>query len=149
MSGIKLAAVGLLLLGAVYTDIKKGKIKNGHIMKGLMAGLLCAYGTGGMEGVWLGIKTAAVLLPAVFFLYAIKGLGAGDGKLLLVLAVFYPERIPSIVVLSFFIGAVLSVGRMFIRWIQKYPFYIRKETLHFSIPVAISTLLIIGLGDII
>ncbi|MDE6761876.1 MAG: A24 family peptidase [Lachnospiraceae bacterium] len=149
MNGIKLAAVGLLLSGAVYTDIKKGKIKNGHIMTGLIAGLLCAYGIGGMGEVWLGIKTAAVLFPALFFLYVIKGLGAGDGKLLLVLAVFYPERIPSIVVLSFFTGAVLAVGRMSIRWIRKYPFYIKKETLHFSIPVAISTLLIMGLGDII
>lgn len=145
MNGIKLAAVGLLLSGAVYTDIKKGKIKNSHIITGWMAGLLCAYGTGGMREIWLGMKTAAVLLPAVFFLYVIKGLGAGDGKLLLVLAVFYPRQISSILVLSFFIGAVLAVGKMTMRWLRKYPFYIKKETLHFSIPVAISTLLIIGL----
>lgn len=145
MNGIKLAAVVLLLSGAVYTDIKKGKIKNSHIIMGWMAGLLCAYKTGGMGEIWLGMKTAGVFLPAVFFLYVIKGMGAGDGKLLLVLAIFYPGQISSIVMFSFFIGAVLAVGKMTIRWIRKYPFYIKKETLHFSIPVAISTLLIVGL----
>lgn len=149
MSWIKPVMVSLLLAGAVYTDIKKGKIKNRHTMAGLIASLLCAYGTGGMAEVWLGIKAAAAFLPAVFFLYVIRGLGAGDGKLLLVLAVFYPKQILSIVMLSFFIGAVLAVGRMLIRWLRKYPFYIKRETLHFSVPVAISTLLIIGFGNVI
>lgn len=146
MKWIKLITVCLLLTRIVYTDVTKGKIENICIRAGMTAGLLLAYGSGGVGEVWMGIKMSAVLLLALFFLFVIKGLGAGDIKLLCMLAVFYPKQIISIVILSFFAGAFWAVGKMIIRWFRKMPFYIRKEALHFSVPVAVSTLLVVGMA---
>lgn len=145
MKWLTVMTVLVLLIRAVYTDVRRGKIENSCIVAGMITGLLLAYGGGGIEKLWISIKMAAILLTAMFFLFLIKGLGAGDIKLLCMIAVYFPEQIISIVVLSFFTAAVWAVGRMAIRWLNKNPFYIRKETVHFSIPIAVSVLIIIGM----
>lgn len=147
MKWLKLTIMFLLLIRAVSTDVKEGKIENRYMLAGMITGLLIAYGSGGVKAVWISAKVAGILLAAMFFLFVIKGLGAGDIKLFCTIAVFYPKQVLSVVILSFFTAAFLAIGKMIIRGINKKPFYIRKETLHFSIPIAVSTFVIIGIKE--
>lgn len=132
-------AVAGILAGAVYTDIKEGKIKNQWMLMGMVCGLVAAFAGNGVAGVLESIRMAGIILLALFILFLIKGLGAGDIKLFCVLALFFPDEIVKIVMASFFIGAALGIGKMVFRWIRKEPFYIRKETMNFSVPIAIGT----------
>ncbi|MGN0152879.1 MAG: prepilin peptidase [Lachnospiraceae bacterium] len=145
MIKIQMVTAAVLLGRAVYTDVKNERIENSLILVGCTAGMLTAFCGGGISQVWNGVKMAGILLLALFFLFWIKGLGAGDIKLLCMLAVFFPNQAISILVGSFFAGACLSVGKMLIKHIKKESFYIRTETLHFSIPVAISTFVVMGM----
>lgn len=136
---IQMGIVTLLLIRAVYTDLKIGKIENRLIGFCLVAGVVCIYGEGGTSQLLAGIKMMCAVISVLFFLFIIKGLGAGDIKLLGVLALFFPEDAVSIIAASFFTGAVIAGGRMLIRACKKEKIYKRKETLNFSVPIALGT----------
>lgn len=131
--------VAVLLMRAVYTDLKTEKIENRLIGFGLISGFVCAYIRGGPSQFLTSAKMMCIIIFVLFFLFAIKGLGAGDIKLLGVLALFFPEDIVSIIAASFFIGAGIAGGRMIIRAWKKIKVYKKKETLNFSIPIALGT----------
>lgn len=136
---IQLGIAALLLIRAAYTDLKTGKIENRLIVLGLAAGFACAYAEGGTSRLLTGIKMMCIVIAALFFLFAIKGLGAGDIKLLAMLALFFPEDAVSIIAASFFAGAVIAGGRMLIRAWRREKIYKRKEALNFSVPIALGT----------
>lgn len=145
---VKLMLVLVILGRAVYTDVKQGVIENRNVMFGLLSGLICAFTGNGMEGVWQSVKMAGVMLVVLFILFVVKGLGAGDIKLFCVLAVFYPMYCMEVVIVSFLVAAVASIGKMVIRLIRKNSFYIRGETINFSIPIACGTLFVLWRGMI-
>lgn len=132
-----------LLLRAVYTDKKEGKIENWLLLTGFVLGLLFSYLNGGEKGLLNSLGTAAIILVPLFLLFLIKGLGAGDIKLFCVLAVFFPKEAVSIVVISFFAGGVLAVGNMILRWAKKEKVFIKHETMNFSVPIAVGTCIVI------
>jgi len=136
---IQLGIAALLLIRAAYTDLKTGKIENRLIVLGLAAGFVCAYAEGGTSRLLTGIKMMCIVIAALFFLFAIKGLGAGDIKLLAMLALFFPEDAVSIIAASFFAGAAIAGGRMLIRAWRREKIYKRKEALNFSVPIALGT----------
>lgn len=136
---IKTGITIVLLFRAVYTDVKNGKIENGLIAFGLVFGLICAGMADGLPGLLSSVKMVCTITAALFFLFVMKGLGAGDIKLFAMLAAFFPEQILSIVIVSFFIGAGMALGRMAIRAVKHRPIYKRHETLNFSIPIAAGT----------
>ena len=76
-------------------------------------------------------------------LLSCRGLGAGDVKLLCVLSAFFPELLWDIVVASFVMAAVISVGKMMIRGIRRKNIYVPGETILFSVPVGIGTGLVL------
>lgn len=139
MKWIKWLIVTAILIRAVYTDTKDGKIENRIILMGLFLGLTLSFGEGGMQEVLEGIKMAGIILAGLFFLFVVKGLGGGDIKLFCVLAVFFPKQIISVVMVSFFIGAVMAIGKMLWRWLRREKVFIRHETMNFSIPIALAT----------
>ena len=136
---IKSGIVMGLLLRAIYTDMKRGQIENRLIVTGLVLGFVCAIVTGGVSGLLDSVKMVCTITVALFFLFVIKGLGAGDIKLLAVLAAFFPKEIFSIVIVSFFVGAGIALARMAVRAVKHIPIYRRHETLNFSIPIAVGT----------
>lgn len=140
---IKLLTAGMLLLRAVYTDVKKGRIENPLIVTGLMCGILFAAIRDGPQGIRHSIRMSAIVCTALFFLFVLKGLGAGDIKLFCVLAVFFPSQIIGIITASFFAGGAWALGRMLWRGIRGQALYIRHETMNFSIPVFAGTVLIL------
>lgn len=139
MDWIKWLAVTAILIRAVYTDKKEGKIENRIILMGFVFGLFVSFADGGIQSLLESIKMAGITLLALFFLFVMKGLGAGDIKLFCVLATFFPKQIIPIVMLSFFAGAVLAVGKIFGRWLRKEKVFIRHETMNFSLPIALAT----------
>lgn len=139
-------AVGfIVLLRAVYTDVTRGKIENQILLIGYVSGVILAAIRDGPGSVWNSVKMSGLILVSLFLLYVIKGLGAGDIKLLCVMACLYPTKAIWIVVLSFLVGGIIVVGRMIFRFIRNRPIYIRHETIPFSVPVFISAGILIGM----
>lgn len=134
----------ILLAGAVYTDIKQKKIKNLWMVIGLLWGILFSLLEGGTGQLIEGLKMGGKVLIALFFLYLLKGLGAGDIKLLAVLAVFFPAYGMWLPVVSFVMGGILVLLRMGYRILCSVPVYQKGETIHFSVPIALGTLAMMG-----
>lgn len=137
----ELAFLALVLIRATYTDWNTGKIENRLIVSGYITALLLAFVENGITGCLESLIGAGGMIIALYFLFVLKGLGAGDIKLLSVIAAFFPDNGISIVVNSFFIAGIFIVCRMVWRKLRKQPVYFKKETLHFSVPIALSTLL--------
>lgn len=130
------------LLGrALYTDFRFGIIENQLITFGFLLGIASAYLSGGWPKVLLGLKTMGIVLIMMMSLYLIKGLGAGDVKLLCVLATFFPETILQIIIAAFLVGAVIAISKMLWRATRHLPFYIRGETIKFSLAITVGMIL--------
>ena len=136
---VRIGCLGCVLLRAVYTDVKTGKIENGNVLIGFMIGIILSCIEHGGSGLAESLKMAFVTLVALIFLFIIKGLGAGDIKLFCVLAAFYPRQIVSVIITAFFMGGAIGVGRMVYRWIRKQRVYIFREKMNFSIPIGLGT----------
>lgn len=134
----------VLLLGvlarAMYTDILYGKIENALIAMGALAGSGYAYDKAGTEGVLSAGGMAVVVCMALFLLYRIRGLGAGDVKLLGVMTFFFSENILWMIAGAFLWGAGIALVRMTIRFWKKRQVFIKRETIPFSVPITCSVM---------
>lgn len=70
----------IILAGAAWTDFFCGKVKNQWIFFGMILGVWCNQGD-------FFFPAAVVLIPA-FFLWHLRMMGAGDGKLMALIAGF-------------------------------------------------------------
>lgn len=140
---MELLVLVLVLARAVYTDVKKGIIENALIIFGFLAGVGFCFFKGGLPEVWFSLRTAGLIFLSLFFLFVLKGLGAGDIKLFCVIAVFLREEIILVVLLSFFAGAIIAIVKMAVRFFKKEKIYIRNEKMNFSIPIVIGTVVAI------
>ncbi|MDO5407836.1 MAG: A24 family peptidase [Eubacteriales bacterium] len=68
----------VVLAGAAWTDVRSGKVRNGWLLLGMAAELGCV----GAEF----LPAAGVMLIPVWFLFRLRMLGAGDGKLMVLIA---------------------------------------------------------------
>lgn len=143
IEGMKYCVLFLLLIRAVYTDVKKGIIENVLVAAGIGIGVGLAYLEGGFPIVLTSVKMAGIVLAALFFLFVIKGLGAGDIKIFMVIAIFLQKEVVSVIVLSFFAGAVLALLKIGLRFLKKETCYIRNEKMNFSIPILIGTVIVV------
>ncbi|MDE5862841.1 MAG: prepilin peptidase [Lachnospiraceae bacterium] len=134
--------VVVILSRAVYTDIREGKIENSLIAAGLVMGIVTACLTGGLDRLLLSVRQSVLVMLSMFILFVIKGLGAGDIKLLSVLAVFMPEKILSVIVMAFLTAAAFIVMRMLVRFCRKRAMFKKREALHFSVPIAVGIALV-------
>jgi prepilin peptidase CpaA len=141
---IMITVAGAVLLRAVYTDIKNGKIENWLMLAGLISGILFAAIRDGPKGVLCSIKYVAIMFVGLIFLFIIRGLGAGDIKLLCVMAAFFQKEAFAIVVAAFFAGASIAVGRMLLRIVKRETVYVRHETLNFSIAILVGVIIVVG-----
>lgn len=82
MELIKTGGVVLLLLAAVFTDIKSGKIYNKMTFPGMAFGVAINSLHGGFEGLKWSAAGWAVAFGFFFLPYIMGGLKAGDIKLL-------------------------------------------------------------------
>lgn len=118
---LALAPMGLLLLAAVWTDLKMGLIPNQFVFSGLAVGLLfntvLPEGLGfasllpGGLGFWSALTGAAIGLAVMLPMYLLRAMGAGDVKLMAMVGAFLgPEDVLGAVLCTFIAGGVLSLA---------------------------------------
>lgn len=109
---------------------------------GLIMGLFISMYFRGVKGIVESAAMVILTFLVLSILFAVKGLGAGDIKLLCVLAAFYKKDILWIGVAAFLVGGIVCVYKMGMRGIQKEEIYIPHETIAFTLPIAIGTLIV-------
>lgn len=168
-----MALVLLFLVPAVITDLKTAKIPNFIIVSGYVTGFCYQAVCHGYAGVWEGILGALFPIVVLFPVFYIRGLGAGDLKLLSVAGCFFTlQKSIDCLIITIFFGAILSVVKMlyqhnFTERIQYLISYVRdvyttgqfqkynmetynaqlkdmESRIHMSVPVLLSALLCIG-----
>ncbi|MCQ2509459.1 MAG: prepilin peptidase [Lachnospiraceae bacterium] len=149
---------------AMILDLTRSRISNRYLIVGWAAGaaatMLYPFPAGQLQ--FLGGALLPILL--LFLLFYFRMMGAGDIKLLSVLGGMLGLRASlSLLICSFVIGAVISVGILTVRgsWFRRFRFFYRyvynyrvtgvripyrpkvvsKDELHFAIPVFIAVLL--------
>lgn len=94
----------IILAGAAWTDFFNRKVKNGWILFGLFLGIFCRKSS-------FFLPSLMVLIPA-FFLWQLRMMGAGDGKLMALIAGFLGfSRGICAIWLGLCMGAVWSICR--------------------------------------
>jgi len=154
-------------IAAVIQDIHSNKISNGLILLGLLLGVSYDIEKMGVRGILFWLGGVSVPFISLFLLYFFRTIGAGDIKLLCVFGGFLGiVPIFKCIVLSFLIGAIISLGVIIRRknWIERLhylgnyilewkeskkwkPYYVKEQKgniIHFSIPITISIILYLG-----
>lgn len=139
MEWLKIFVMAMVIGRAIYTDMKNGIIENRNMAFGLITAFGCSYWHDKVEGLAKSGKMVLLVFGILFLLYLVRGLGAGDVKLLCVLAAFVPEIALEVLAASFVAAAILSVGKMVVRKLHQKTVYIPGESMKFSLPVGIGT----------
>ncbi|NIK66678.1 A24 family peptidase [Paenibacillus sp. BK720] len=103
---VQLSAAALLLLAALYTDLKSMTIPNRLTVPFLAGGCLYALVDGGGSGLLLAIYGAAAGFTPLLILHLAKGIGAGDVKLFAALGAW----LGTLAVLQLMMYAILYAG---------------------------------------
>jgi len=146
MEFVRLLLVLILLGRAIYTDVKSKRIENRWLLLFLGFAWLIAYIQSDLSGLLESLAKTIIVLVALFVLFVIRGLGAGDIKLCCVLGAFYPKEILNIIILAFIVAAVMSIGKMLLRALKKQSMYVPGEIMNFSIPIGIAAAIVIMHG---
>lgn len=122
-------------------DLQTGKISNHLILTSLIAGLFYQLHVNGLQGIFAGVCGSIFSIILLFPIFTIRGLGAGDIKLIAVVSCFLSivqyRTILIFIVVSIFAGALQSIFQRLIH--HKFP-----RTIHFSIPILVSAILHMG-----
>ncbi len=125
------------MTGAVFTDLYKDKIYNVWVIPGILTGLILAL-CQGMDRFWQALLSIGVTFLILIPVYLIKGIAAGDVKLLLATSSFLSlQDTYSCILYSFLIAGLISLGMLFLK-------HGNKKTLHFALPVLASTVFVLG-----
>lgn len=129
-----------ILFGATIMDCISFKIKNQYLLISFFVSIAYQIYSNDFQilvSVFIGIFLTFVLLYPV---YLIRGIGAGDVKLFMVISIFFSfEEMPWMIFTAFLIGAIEGVFLLFLS-----KFRGRNIHIHFTIPITISVLLKIG-----
>lgn len=122
---------------AAYTDLKFGKVYNALILVGLISGMILRF-PGGESDIRQAFMSIGISVALLLPIYLCKGIGAGDVKLFAAIAAFLNcTDMVQCIILSFLIGGVISI--IFVVKNKSI-----KQTIHFALPIFISTVFISG-----
>lgn len=125
---------------AVMVDLIRYKIPNWLLLMGYLGGIVYQYRS---SNLWYFYVTDSILILITFYiLFYFNILGGGDVKLYAVIALFV-GYIPclNIFVLSFIVGALISVFKIAFLVISQKEWDISHLYIHFSLPILIGTIL--------
>lgn len=123
--------------GAAFTDLYKNKIYNFWVIPALLIGIINSI-IQGHDRIFDMVVAIAAAFVFLFPVYLLKGIAAGDVKLVMSLASFLSmQDLISCILISFLIAGIISaVVLIFSRR--------KKRTIHFAVPVLMSALFIMG-----
>lgn len=104
--------IGVFLV-AVFMDLRCYRIPNTCIAAGSLAGLVLKCGSCPVEGILTAVCQGAVIFAVLYPFYLMKGLGAGDIKLLMMTA-FYLQgsRLFSYIFVTMLLAGAASVVKI-------------------------------------
>ena len=109
--------VAVVLVTAVYTDLRSSRIPNVLTFTAMGVGPIAHACLAGSQGILFSLEGLGVGLGLFLFLYASGGIGAGDVKLMgAVGALVGPYGALLSGLLAILIGGVYAVGAMFYQW---------------------------------
>lgn len=142
VNGISYLWVGVFLFGAIFSDIREHRIQNGWILLGVGTSMIYAFWQGGVSLMLVSLCWMSGTVIVLFLLFLWKGIGAGDIKLLGVMAAFFQRDILWITAAAFFAASIFILLRMLMRFIKRIPVYKKGETIPFSIPIAVGVCMV-------
>lgn len=108
--------LAVVLNAAMIGDMMLGKIKNGLILIGLVLGLAYQIQTLGLAGIGVFASGLLLTLAVTLPLFAFGAIGAGDGKLLAVVAGFIGGKaMPMCLFFTFLFGAVQGAVKLLLQ----------------------------------
>ena len=130
----------LLLLIAVFTDWKNGKIPNLLIVTGSIAGILLT------KDPYDNILQAVSVIILFFPFYLLRALGAGDIKCIAMTALYLqPDQFQSSILYTFLVAAAISLIKiLYIKFRSKEKISLHSITIRFALPIFTGVLLSIG-----
>ena len=106
----------VILILATYTDLKKHLIPNVLSLGGIIIGLSIHTYQNGFDGFLFSLSGMAVGFFLLIPFYAMKGMAAGDVKLMAAIGTFLGAYTTFIVVLSTLIcGSILAIGYLLLK----------------------------------
>lgn len=153
----------IVLIIAVFQDIKTYKIKNKTILAGISLGIILNLFQNAYP-LKVGLINKIIVILVLYIFYRIKAIGAGDVKLYFVCAFFVEYSLfYKIICISFVLGAIISIIKLIVdkefKFILfKFFIYIRdlfygrvrkyevekdqkKSVIHFSIPIFLAVII--------
>ena len=169
---IKFSVLIILLILATVSDFKTYRIPNKLILSGLVISFYFQFLEGSLLSVLYSFGILILICIVFLPIYYIRAIGAGDIKLLAMISCFVGMKQGiQVVIMAFIIGGVFSIVKLFryhifrsqLQSLAEYisqTYYLKKivpynsisskkkNVIHFSFPILLSTILIIG-GDFI
>ena len=156
----------LLVMLAVVLDFLCYRISNRLIAAGMVLALVLGYAQGGVQQMLFVLRNMSFPVIALYLFYRMRAIGAGDVKLFSMIGGFLNFRqIVWCVVLSFVLGAVISLGKMLIdgtlynglleggsyiwglmggKWQEYRPTgYTKDHVIHFSLAILLGMLAVL------
>jgi len=157
-----------VLIIAVIVDITSYRIPNMCITVGILAGLVRAFSLGGIKAVLGAVGLVFIVFSIGYPFWLMRGIGAGDVKLLMVIACYLPkEELKLCVVAAILMAGALAVIKMLLYresrerlwyllcylrkliWCQTADTYVvnrrdKRCVIRLSVPMLCSVLLIAG-----
>lgn len=169
---IKSTVLIILLVLATVSDFKTYRIPNKLILSGLVISFYFQFLKGSLLSVLYSFGILILICIVFLPIYYIRAIGAGDVKLFAMISCFVGMKQGiQVVIMAFIIGGVFSIVKLFryhifrsqLQSLAEYitqTYYLKKivpynsisskkkNVIHFSFPILLSTILIIG-GDFI
>lgn len=111
-------ALGLVLIVSAGWDLAKRRIPNPLILFGLLLGLAFGGLTGGLNGLGFAFLGAVVAFALTFPQWAMRWMGGGDAKLMMVVGTFLgPIGVVSALVYATCVHGLVALGMLLLRGI--------------------------------
>ncbi|MEY3213389.1 MAG: hypothetical protein RIT28_3870 [Pseudomonadota bacterium] len=113
-------ALGLVLIVSAGWDLAKRRIPNPLILFGLLLGFGLGLMTGGLQGLGFAFLGALVAFALTFPQWAVRWMGGGDAKLMMVVGTFMgPVGVVSALVYATCVHGLVALGMLLLRGIGR------------------------------
>lgn len=118
MKIVMIFSIGLMLSGAVFMDLRTGKISNSYNIFWIVYGMVYSLTMSGPKGLVLSFLGILIPIVGLMILFAARVIGAGDIKLFAAIGALIGLEIVRIVIYSFLLCGIFGGCLLIIRIIR-------------------------------